>query len=102
MSFLTGCGKTIAYLLPIIQNTLKRKCTIDKDAPVNFNTPKVLIITPGRELATQIGEVCEDLCHGFDLKTTVLIGGHTKSIMMNPPIEEVDILVASAGSLRCL
>ncbi|XP_031618864.1 probable ATP-dependent RNA helicase DDX28 [Contarinia nasturtii] len=98
----TGCGKTIAYLLPIIQNVLKRKHTIDKDEPPEFNMPKVLIITPGRELATQIGEVCEDLCHGLDVKTKVLIGGHTKSIMMNPPINQIDILIATMGSLSKL
>lgn len=98
----TGCGKTIAYLLPIIHNVLKRKRTIDKDVPTEFNTPKVLIITPSRELTLQIGDVCEDLCHGLDLKTKVLIGGHTKSIMTNPPIEEIDILVASIGSLSKL
>lgn len=100
----TGCGKTIAYLAPIIQNLLKRKQQIDTETtePVEFNTPKVLIITPGRELAEQIGEVCENLCHGLDLKTKVLIGGHTKSIMNNPPIEEIDILVASMGVLSKL
>lgn len=98
----TGCGKTIAYLAPIIQNLLKHKQQTDTDATAEFNTPKVLIITPGRELAEQIGEVCENVCHGLDLKTKVLIGGHTKSIMHNPPINEVDILVASMGVLSKL
>lgn len=94
----TGCGKTIAYLLPLIQNLLKSKDST-KNCSVEFNTPKLLIITPGRELAVQIGEVCEDLCYDLDLKSKVLIGGHTKSVMNNPPIEEIDILVASIGSL---
>lgn len=98
----TGCGKTIAYLLPIIQNVLKRKHTFDQNSPVEFNSPKVLILTPSRELAIQIGEVCEELCHGLDLKIKVQIGGHTKSIMKNPPIEEIDILVASIGCLSKL
>lgn len=98
----TGCGKTIAYLLPIIQNVLTRKSQSDSDSSVEFNTPKVLIITPSRELAQQIGDVCDELCHDLDLKTKVLIGGHTKSIMENPPIEEIDILVASIGSLSKL
>lgn len=100
----TGCGKTIAYLAPIIQNLLQRRqsAEAESDEPVEFNTPKLLIITPGRELAEQIGEVCENLCHGLDLKTKVLIGGHTKSIMNNPPIEEIDILVASIGVLSKL
>lgn len=98
----TGCGKTIAYLLPIIQNILKRKNMTDSELPVEFNTPKVLIITPSRELAQQIGDVCTDLCHDMDLNTKVLIGGHTKSLMENPPIEAIDILVASIGSLSKL
>lgn len=98
----TGCGKTIAYLLPIIQNVLKQKNTADKEANPEFNTPKVLILTPSRELAQQIGNVCEDLCHDLDIKTKVLIGGHTKSVMMNPPVDEIDVLVASIGSLSKL
>lgn len=98
----TGCGKTVAYLLPIIQNLLKRKRTVNTDSTTEFNTPKVLIITPSRELTQQIGEVCDDLCHGLELKTKVIIGGHTKSIMTNPPIEEIDILVASIGALSKL
>lgn len=98
----TGCGKTIAYLAPIIQNLLKYKESTGGETSVEFNTPKALIITPGRELAEQIGEVCENLCHGLGLNTKVLIGGHTKSIMENPPIDEIDILVASMGALSKL
>lgn len=89
-------------MAPIVQNVLKWKRANDDDSLVEFNTPKALIITPSRELAEQIGDVCEDLCHGLQLKTKVLIGGHTKSIMMNPPIEEIDILVSSIGALSKL
>lgn len=98
----TGCGKTMAYLLPIIQKVLKIKQEPREEETIKFNTPKVLIITPGRELANQIGEVLEDLCHGLDIKTKVIIGGHTKSLMNNPPIDEVDVLVASLGALSKL
>lgn len=96
----TGCGKTIAYLAPIVQNLLKRKHEMDSN--VEFNTPKALIITPSRELAIQIGDVCKDLCHNTDLQSKVIIGGNTKSIMQNPSIEEIDILVASVGALSKL
>lgn len=98
----TGCGKTIAYLLPIIQNVLNRRKTEHANNNPEFNTPKVLIITPSRELAIQIGEVCDELCHGLDLKTKVIIGGHTKSLMLNPSIDEVDILISSIGVLSKL
>lgn len=98
----TGCGKTVAYLAPILHNLLKQKQTSASDSVTQFNAPKVLIITPSRELAEQIGEVCVDLSHGLNVKTKVLTGGHTKRIMNNPEIEEIDVLVASAGVLSKL
>lgn len=98
----TGCGKTLAYLLPILENVLKRKQSAGDQISNEFNTPMVLIITPGRELANQIGEVCEDLCHDLDIKTKVIVGGHTKSLMKKLPIDEVDVLIASLGALSKL
>lgn len=45
----TGCGKTIAYLLPILQNILLRK-QATTSSETRFNSPQALILTPGREL----------------------------------------------------
>lgn len=98
----TGCGKTLAYLVPILENVLKLKESGGDQVSNVFNTPKVLIITPSRELANQIGEVCEDVCRNVNIKTKVLIGGHTKSLMKNPPIAEIDVLVATLGALSKL
>lgn len=51
----TGCGKTLAYLLPMIDKVLQwKKLAEDTD---RYNSPLGLIITPTRELAFQIG-VC--------------------------------------------
>lgn len=47
----TGCGKTLAYLLPLVEQILNWKNAIDRP----FNHPLALIITPSRELALQIG-----------------------------------------------
>lgn len=49
----TGCGKTLTYLLPMIDKVLKWK----ELAGIQYNSPLGLIITPTRELAFQIG-VC--------------------------------------------
>lgn len=49
----TGCGKTFAYLLPMINKILNWK-TLTKR---RYNSPLGLIITPTRELAFQLG-VC--------------------------------------------
>lgn len=97
----TGCGKTIAYLLPILQHLLQhRRKAVDNN--VELNTPRALIITPGRELTHQIGDVCKQLCHNTELKSQVIIGGHTKSIMRNPPMDDIDILISSIGALSKL
>lgn len=91
----TGCGKTIAYLLPIVQNILKQKRSgYHADG---FNLPMALILTPGRELAEQIGTVARELCEGLGIKVDVMIGGSTKQKMINPKMKETDILVGSTG-----
>jgi len=46
----TGCGKTLAYLLPIIHQVLEWKTLL----PDKLNTPLALILTPNRELVVQI------------------------------------------------
>ncbi|EDV57272.1 probable ATP-dependent RNA helicase DDX28 [Drosophila erecta] len=94
----TGCGKTLTYLLPIVDKLLQREVVGER----KLNTPRVLILTPGRELATQIAGVTEKLTQGTNLKVQSLLGGNTKQLMMNPQFEEVDILVATLGALSKL
>lgn len=93
----TGCGKTLAYLVPIVHNLLKRKRSGVGYRTGTFNMPQVLILTPGRELAEQIGAVAEQLCSGLDVNVETVIGGSTKQKLMNPTLKPVDILVASIG-----
>lgn len=49
----TGCGKTLAYVLPLITQVLRWKEMEQR----GMNCPLGLIVTPSRELAVQIG-VC--------------------------------------------
>lgn len=42
----TGCGKTLAYLLPILQHIIEWKPYVKED----FNSPLAVVITPSREL----------------------------------------------------
>ncbi|XP_017846133.2 probable ATP-dependent RNA helicase DDX28 [Drosophila busckii] len=96
----TGCGKTLAYLLPVLSKRLQQR--EQEPSERQFNTPSVLILTPGRELATQISQVAEKLCKGTDMKVKALLGGNTKQLMLNPQFEQVDILVATLGALSKL
>ena len=47
----TGCGKTLAYLLPILQQISTWKA---KSTQPSFNAPYVLILVPSRELSDQV------------------------------------------------
>lgn len=90
----TGCGKTLGYLLPIFQHILEWKPSIKED----FNSPMAVVITPSRELATQVGEVAQNIAQRLNLNVTTLIGGRTKQKMLNPPIEYCDLLVTTLGA----
>ncbi|CAH0561265.1 unnamed protein product [Brassicogethes aeneus] len=88
----TGCGKTLAYLLPIIKSLIGQKQN-------NLNHPQVVVLVPNRELAYQVGEIATNLSDAVGLKTKVLVGGRTKKLMMNPEFEDIDILVATPGAI---
>lgn len=67
----TGSGKTLAFLLPILNNMLQKK-----DEETEDGTPEkklqALIMTPTRELATQIYGECEKLLPN---QCVTLVGG---------------------------
>ncbi|XP_066594704.1 probable ATP-dependent RNA helicase DDX28 isoform X2 [Prorops nasuta] len=89
----TGCGKTLAYLAPILSQVYRWKQHLEPQ----INSPLVVIVSPTRELSLQIGKIAKALGKRLDLKTKILIGGKAKKVMLNPTMEEVDILVASLG-----
>jgi superfamily II DNA/RNA helicase len=83
----TGTGKTLAFLLPILQ-------TIDP------NNPEVqsLILVPSRELAIQIEQVLRDMGSGF--KVNAVYGGRPiakdKEELKHPPA----IVIGTPGRLN--
>ncbi|PRP78120.1 hypothetical protein PROFUN_13922 [Planoprotostelium fungivorum] len=86
----TGTGKTIAFLIPAIQNIIKR-------GPVpGIST---LIISPTRELAMQIGKEAEMLVKYLGLKVNWVIGGTNINSEKNKLMSKCDILVATPGRL---
>jgi ATP-dependent RNA helicase MSS116 len=95
----TGTGKTIAFLLPAIERLLR---TPEYD--VN-NDVGILVISPTRELATQIGDEAEKLLTFHkSLMTVQVVFGGTKTARdvsrLNKRIPTV--LVATPGRLKDL
>ncbi|KAK6640190.1 hypothetical protein RUM44_011876 [Polyplax serrata] len=94
----TGCGKTLAYLAPIVDNILKWK---DK-LPIQYNSPLAVILLPTRELAIQVGNVANELCTALNIKCITLLGGKLKKLLLSPLYEKTDILVCSLGAFSKL
>ncbi|KAI5751783.1 hypothetical protein M8J77_010801 [Diaphorina citri] len=94
----TGCGKTLSFLAPLVQQILTWKSR--PEYKPELNAPLALIITPGRELVFQIGEVAEWFAE-LGITYKVLSGGDMKR-KINAEKEDVDIVIASLGALSKL
>jgi ATP-dependent RNA helicase SrmB len=88
----TGTGKTAAFLLPIAQHLLDYPRT-------QPGFPRVLILTPTRELAIQIGQDSEKITTLTKIKTGVITGGVNYGSHSDILNSTTDILVATPGRL---
>jgi ATP-dependent RNA helicase RhlE len=90
----TGTGKTAAFALPIIQLLFDRQ-----DAPKKGKKIKALVVSPTRELATQINENFKTYTTYSNLRTSVIFGGTSIEPQIDILKKGVDILVATPGRL---
>ncbi|MBE2897092.1 ATP-dependent RNA helicase SrmB [Pasteurellaceae bacterium HPA106] len=88
----TGTGKTAAFLIPAIQHLLD----FPRKKP---GAPRVLILTPTRELALQVAEQAQILCQFTPLKVTTITGGVAFMNHAEAFNETQDIVVATPGRL---
>ena len=88
----TGTGKTVAYLLPVLQHLLDfpRK----KSGP-----PRILVLTPTRELAMQVAEQAIELAKHTNLDIATITGGVAYMNHAEVFSENQDIVVATTGRL---
>jgi len=75
----TGSGKTLAFLLPAMQRVLKTRALTKRD-------PRVLILTPTRELAKQVYSQLRLLVANTSLKSTLVLGGEN----FNDQVKQLD------------
>ncbi|MBO1518188.1 ATP-dependent RNA helicase SrmB [Oceanisphaera pacifica] len=88
----TGTGKTAAFLLPISQHLL--------DFPRRQAGPaRILILTPTRELAIQIGDDAKRILKHTPLRVEVITGGVHESQHLPALTKTTDIVVATPGRL---
>jgi ATP-dependent RNA helicase RhlE len=89
----TGTGKTAAFSLPIINMFGKNKVDIEPKCT------RSLILTPTRELASQIMDNIDYYSKGLELKTKVVYGGVGRQAQVDALNSGLDILVATPGRL---
>jgi len=103
----TGSGKTIAFLLPMFRHIKDQRPLDSLDGPVG------LIMTPTRELATQIHKECKPFLKALNLRAVCAYGGapikdqiadlkRGAEIIVCTPGRMIDLLAANSGRVTNL
>jgi superfamily II DNA/RNA helicase len=89
----TGTGKTAAFALPILH-----KLSGDR-TPLERKTCRVLVLSPTRELSSQILDSFNAYGRHLGVTTTLAIGGVRMGKQVRAILNGVDVLVATPGRL---
>ncbi|MDH3237454.1 MAG: DEAD/DEAH box helicase [Deltaproteobacteria bacterium] len=90
----TGTGKTAAFALPILHRLQETPGKGHGRRPI-----RVLVLTPTRELASQIAESFGAYGRHTGLKTAIVFGGVSQGPQAQALKRGIDILVATPGRL---
>ena len=89
----TGSGKTAAFLLPSLQKIVKRSEKLGKG-------PRVLVLTPTRELAAQVEKNAQIYAKNMKwVRSVTLVGGSSFGQQIKAMSKPIDIIVATPGRL---
>ena len=86
----TGTGKTLAFLLPLVEALTKAAAEPGIGA---------LILSPTRELAIQINQTFALLAAGTALRSAVVVGGLNEQTQLNAIRRGAQVLIATPGRL---
>ncbi len=89
----TGTGKTAAFSLPILDALHRRPRGLKP------KTMRVLVLTPTRELATQVGKSLEIYGMHMNVRHALVFGGVGQRPQVDALRNGVDVLVACPGRL---
>uniref|UniRef100_A0A2R9BDR4 ATP-dependent RNA helicase n=1 Tax=Pan paniscus TaxID=9597 RepID=A0A2R9BDR4_PANPA len=93
----TGSGKTLSYLLPLLQRLVGQPSLDSLPIPA----PRGLVLVPSRELAQQVRAVAQPLGRSLGLLVRDLEGGHgmRRIRLQLSRRPSADVLVATPGAL---
>jgi len=103
----TGSGKTLAFLLPMFRHIMDQPPLESGDGPI------AIIMTPTRELATQIWSECKKFAKVLNLRIVAVYGGTPISeqigelkpgaeVVVCTPGRIIDMLAANSGRVTNL
>lgn len=84
----TGTGKTLAFLLPILENISPE-----------LGHVQALIVSPTRELAIQITKEAEKLCEATDINLLAMYGGKDIGAQLKKLKKNIHLVIATPGRL---
>ena len=86
----TGTGKTLAFVLPLLEKLM---------ANPGQRGIRALVLTPTRELAIQINEVFAQLSERTGIRSAVVVGGLSENTQLNAIRRGADVVIATPGRL---
>ncbi|KAG4104019.1 DEAD-domain-containing protein [Neocallimastix lanati (nom. inval.)] len=94
----TGTGKTLAFCLPMVQTLINMKNENPGQFHIRRRAPKILVMAPTRELASQSGKELEYLC-GKDFEVYTIYGGVPYDPQINAISKGLDAVVGTPGRI---
>ncbi len=98
----TGTGKTAAFVLPILQNLIAERRDAPPARPIGRRSIRVLVLSPTRELASQIAETFETFGRPLGIRHAAVYGGVSEGPQRRALRDGIDVLVATPGRLEDL
>jgi ATP-dependent RNA helicase DDX23/PRP28 len=93
----TGEGKTLAYLLPIIQFILP----LERLNMESFESgPYAMVVVPTRELAEQIYTEFVKVTRGMGLRAFVAVGGYQFELQAIELAKGCEVIIATPGRAK--
>jgi ATP-dependent RNA helicase RhlE len=86
----TGTGKTLAFVLPLVQSLLAEPGT---------KGVRAVVLSPTRELAIQIHEAFTKIAHGTGIRAAIVVGGVGENPQLQSIRKGAQVVIATPGRL---
>jgi ATP-dependent RNA helicase RhlE len=89
----TGTGKTLAFVLPLLEKMLTQPATAKAAGP------RAVILSPTRELAIQIAREFDEVAIGTGFRAATVVGGMAEGAQLNALRRGAQVVIATPGRL---